>query len=285
MITLFFVVVNILVYIVVEQALKPITRITSALADVEAGNLTTRLPNFKLPELELIGHKFNLMASALEISTRDNHRLTQQIIRLQEVERKSLAQELHDEVGQHLTAIHVDACAIKRSDNLAATKKSADAIDEVVGQMVEILRSMLQRLRPGGLDNLSFIDALHQLLSNWQERHSFIELDYQIAGEFSQLDENVQLTLYRVIQECLTNISRHAQANQVNLSLVNANQQITLDVVDNGRGYNPSQPSPHFGIAGMKERIASVNGDIRIQTELKQGVALTVTIPNQRGTK
>lgn len=282
MATLFFVMVNVLVYLVVAQALKPITRITSALSDIEVGNLETRLPIFKLPELAMISEKFNLMATALERSTKDNHRLTQQIIHLQEAERKSIAQELHDEIGQHITAIHLDANAIKRCEKLAVAKKSAEAIDSLAAQMVGILRSVLQRLRPGGLDDLGFIDALHVLLSNWQDRHPTIEFNYQISGSFSALSEAVQLTLYRVIQESLTNISRHANANKVDMFLDEDNSMIMLIIKDDGKGFDLTQHISNFGLAGMKERVDSVDGQIEIDTQAGEGVALTITIPKLR---
>ncbi|MEW8586337.1 MAG: histidine kinase, partial [Candidatus Thiodiazotropha sp.] len=130
MMTLVFLAVNIMVYLVVAHALRPISHITKALSDIESGQLETRLPIFKLPEMAGISKKFNTMAATMQNSILHNQRLTQRIIRLQETERKSLAQELHDEIGQHLTAIHVDASVIKQSTDLSSSIKSARAIDE-----------------------------------------------------------------------------------------------------------------------------------------------------------
>jgi len=279
MIALFFIAVNILVYFVVAKALKPIDKILSALTDIEKGNLETRLPIFKLPEMASISHKFNVMASTLQSSIRNNHRLTQQIIRLQEAERKSLAHELHDEIGQHLTAIHVDASVIKSAKSLDVAKRSADAIDDVVSMMMDILRSMLQRLRPGGLDDVSFIVALEELMNNWQERHLNVELNYSFTGEFVALDESVQLTIYRVVQECMTNISRHSRAKNVWVSLSEDSKTLSLQVSDDGQGFTLRQQWQRFGLAGMKERVDSVNGDLEIKTELNQGVSIRATIP------
>jgi len=279
MITLFFVVVNVLLYVIVAQAQKPIKKITSALSQIEVGNLNVRLPIFNLPEMNVISEKFNLMASSLEIARKENQQLTQQIIQLQEAERKSIAQELHDEIGQHLTAVRVDVCAIKRADDLTKIKNSAAAIDSVVEQMIQIIRSMLQRLRPGGLDDLSFLDALHVLMSNWQERHSEIDFRYKLSGEFLLLPETVQLTLYRVIQESLTNISRHAQATQVSVNLIEERATIKLIISDDGCGFDLADSSFGFGLAGMKERIHCLNGEFKIQTAVSQGVLLNITIP------
>jgi two-component system sensor histidine kinase UhpB len=281
LIALFFVTVNLLVYFAVKIALKPIDTITDALTAIETGNLDRRLPIFKLPELASISRKFNVMATALQTSTRNNHRLTQQIIRLQEAERKSLAHELHDEIGQHLTAIHVDASAIRSCHDLTAAKQSALAIDSVVRQMMDIVRSMLQQLRPGGLDELGFRTAVEDLVDNWTERHPNIAVSSKIEGALSDLGEDVQLTFYRVLQECLTNISRHAAAEQVTISLVENPNGLELTVVDDGRGFSAERYSQRFGLAGMQERVDSIGGELNIKSEIDQGVTVTVKLIKQ----
>jgi two-component system sensor histidine kinase UhpB len=281
MMSLVFLAVNIMVYLVVAHALRPISHITKALSDIESGRLDTRLPTFKLPEMESISQKFNTMASTMENSICDNQRLTQRIIRLQETERKSLAQELHDEIGQHLTAIHVDASVIEQSNDLTSSIKSAQAIDEVACHMMVILRSMLKRLRPGGLDELSFIDALQELINSWQQRHTQTDLSYQIQGEFHLADESIQLTLYRVLQECLTNISRHSRATEVSVKLAQSETAFSLEITDNGKGFDVLQQRAGFGISGMQQRVDSVNGEMDIDAKPGQGVIIKISIPKQ----
>jgi two-component system, NarL family, sensor histidine kinase UhpB len=281
LIALFFVSVNVVVYIAVGLSLKPIDEVNAALTDIEAGHLDRRLPIFKLPEMASISRKFNGMASALQLSTRNNHRLTQQIIRLQEAERKSIAHELHDEIGQHLTAIHVDASVIKSCTDLESAKQSAVAIDEVVRQMMDIVRTMLHRLRPGGLDEIGFLAAVQDLINSWQERHDNINVFTRIEGDFSSLDENEQLTLYRVLQECLTNISRHAQADRVDITLIEAPKHRLLSVKDNGQGFDTKRHPQRFGLAGMRERVDSIGGKFEITSEYQQGVTVEVTLEKQ----
>lgn len=283
LIVLFFIAVNVLLYLAVARSLKPIDTIIEALTDIETGQLDRRLPVFKLPEMTNISHKFNLMATTLQSSINNNHRLTQQIIRLQEAERKRLAHELHDEIGQHLTAIHVDASVIKTSPNLESARKSAEAIDDVVRRMMDIVRTMLHQLRPDGLDELGFVVALQELVNNWQERHHNIDVEAHFEGEFKTIDEAVQLTLYRVMQECLTNISRHSKARQVWVSLTEKDNIIQLEIADNGQGFDVQQYSHRFGLAGMKERVDSVQGELLIKTTLNEGVTIEVTIPKQGG--
>ncbi|PVV26503.1 MAG: histidine kinase [gamma proteobacterium symbiont of Ctena orbiculata] len=279
MISLVFLAVNIMVYLAVTHALRPISHITKALSDIESGQLETRLPIFKLPEMASISQKFNTMAATMQNSIRNNQRLTQRMIRLQETERKSLAQELHDEIGQHLTAIHIDASVIRQSTDLTSSVKSAQAIDEVACHMMVILRSMLKRLRPGGLDELSFVDALQELVNSWQQRHTGIDLKYQIQNKFCPDDEAIQLTLYRVLQECLTNISRHASATKVSVALTESKTTYSLEVADNGRGFDLLQQRSSFGISGMLQRVESVNGEMDIYTKPGAGATIKVSIP------
>jgi two-component system sensor histidine kinase UhpB len=285
MITLAFLAVNLMVYLVVAHALRPITHITKALSDIESGQLETRLPIFKLPEMASISHKFNIMAATMQTSILNNQRLTQRMIHLQETERKSLAQELHDEIGQHLTAIHVDASVIKQSTDLAACIGSAQAIDEIACHMMVILRSMLKRLRPGGLDELSFVDALQELINSWRQRHSKTAINYQIQDDFHLEDETIQLTLYRVLQECLTNISRHSNATEVRIKLTEKSKIYLLEVVDNGIGFDVTRHGSSFGMSGMQQRVESVNGQMDIDSRPNAGVVIKVTIPKQGGVR
>lgn len=279
MLSIFFVVANILVYFAVSRALRPIDNILSALTELESGNLTSRLPKFTLPELSSISDKFNVMAEALQNTIASNHRLTQQIIQIQEEERKNLARELHDEIGQHLTAIHVDAAAILKSRDIEAASKSASAIDTVAKQMMDIVRTILQRLRPSYLDELGLKPALTELTSAWAERQAGTVIDFHIDGDFSQVDEVVLLTIYRVIQECLTNVSRHAQATKIIISVIKEEEVIHLSVIDDGKGFCMSTKSKGFGLAGMNERVDGLGGKFDIDTEISKGVRIEVVLP------
>lgn len=276
---IFFIVVNIVVYVAVSIALRPIDNILAALTELEYGNLSSRLPKFTLPELSSISDKFNIMAATLQSSIENNHHLSQQLIRLQEDERKNLAQELHDEIGQHLSAIHMDASAIKSAKTINAAKASAAAIDAVVRRMMEIVGTMLQRLRPSDLDELGLKIALKELVSSWLTRQPNIKADLQITGDFSQLDDAVLIAVYRLIQECLTNISRHANANNIELSIVENTSKITIIIRDDGIGFDDSIKASGFGLAGMKERVEGLSGKFELQTAITKGVSIMIELP------
>jgi two-component system sensor histidine kinase UhpB len=279
LLSFFIIVANILIYLAVNQALKPIDKVLSALTELELGNLSSRLPKFTLPELSNISHKFNVMAETLEHSTANNHHLTQQIIHLQEDERKNLARELHDEIGQHLTAIHIDASAILNAKTLNSAHQSASAIDSVTRQMMDIVHTMLQRLRPSGLDELGLKPALEELISAWSQRQPSVKVDFQARGDFSSVDELILLTLYRLIQECLTNISRYAHATAIVISVEKDSHVIHLHVSDDGVGFSNNIKPTGFGLAGMRERVDSLGGELSIKSDPNDGVAIIATIP------
>lgn len=276
---IFFIVVNILIYYSVGRALRPIDNILSALTELEIGNLRSRLPQFTLPELSRISDKFNVMAKTLEDSIANNRHLTQQLIQVQEEERKSLARELHDEIGQHLTAIHVDASAILKAKTVEASKESASAIDTVARQMMDIVHHILQRLRPTGLDELGLEAALEELINGWHHRHKEIDIDYQIHGTFNDLDETVLITVYRLIQECLTNITRHAQAKNVWIDVLRNEEKIMVSVKDDGNGFDITIKSIGFGLAGMRERVDILMGKFELVSSIHQGVSINIEFP------
>lgn len=280
LLSIFFLVVNIVVYIAVNIALRPIDNILTALTELESGNLNSRLPKFTLPELSNISDKFNIMAATLQSSIDNNHHLSQQLIRLQEDERKNLAQELHDEIGQHLTAIYMDASVIKDAKTIATAQESATAIDTVVRQMMEIVHTMLQRLRPSDLDELGLEVALKELISAWLTRNPNIQLNFHISGSFIDLDDTLLVSIYRLVQECLTNIARHANANNITICIKKDNNQINMMIADNGNGFDHTIKPKGFGLLGMRERVEGLAGKFEITTAINKGVIINIELPS-----
>lgn len=267
----FFVLINVLVYLAVKYTFKPVDRILEALTQIEQGQFSSRLPDFKPVELHAIGQKFNAMADTLQSSTQNNHRLTQQIIRLQEDERKSLARDIHDEIGQYLTAIHVDASAILNGRKLSVAKESARAISSVTRQMMDMVHEILQRLRPRALDELGLSLALGELVHQWRQRCRNVNIIQNIASDIGPIDEAVSITAYRVAQECLTNIAKHANARRVTISVKQDKQFLYLHIEDDGVGFDPTVTAEGFGLAGMNERIQGLMGEMKIESSKRYG--------------
>ncbi len=271
------------VYWTVRATFKPVKQIIHGLNQIERGEYQSRLPGFEQIELSEISDKFNSMASTLEQSIRNNHRLTQQIIHLQEEERKKLARDLHDEIGQYLTAVHVDASALVAAKKLSVARESAQAIAQITRQMMVTIQDILARLRPRVLDELGLSLALAELIHHWHDRNRGIMVVNAISNHLSQHDESVSVTIYRILQECLTNISKHAAATRVTIEVTESEQGLYLLVEDDGRGFDTSVQSRGYGLAGMQERVEGLMGSMNITSAPGQGTRIEVRFHTTEG--
>ncbi len=286
LVLVFFVLVNLMVIWAVAQALKPTERILYALNELEEGNLNTRLPNFKLAELEKIGLKFNRMIETLQSSIKKNHQLTQELMTLQEQERKSLARDLHDEFGQCLTAIHTDASVILKNSEkkYPELRQSALAITQLSKHLIDLVSGLLEKLRPGILDALGLEAAIQDTVESWQNRHPKIKMSLSLNGLNDTLPETHNIALYRLIQECLTNITRHAKAHNVLIQIGPMRQLgkagLQIKVKDDGIGFN-TKKTDGFGLPGMRERVEGLGGTLHIQSSTinNSGTEITAWIP------
>ena len=285
LVLVFFVLVNLMVYWAVSRALRPVDTILIALNELERGNLDSRLPTFHLPELSRISEKFNGMAQTLQQSIGRNHKLAQQLIHLQEEERKSLARDLHDELGQCLTAIRTDAAAILEMSKVKfpAARESAQAIADVTLHVMGMVAAMLQRLRPEVLDELGLRPALMDLISTWRQRNQLSGCIVKISSDLGFMDEATSITAYRVVQECLTNIARHSKARRIEIEVTKISKSIDENILkiavnDDGAGFNPAL-TEGFGLSGMRERVEGLGGSFALISALGQGTQITVQIP------
>ena len=281
---LFFICVNLMIAWAIAQALKPTESILHTLNLLEKGDLAARLPHFQLPEVARIGQKFNHMIETLQTSIFQNHQLTQQLITLQEAERKSLARDLHDEFGQCLTAINTDASVILKQ---AKTKypellESASAISKLSRHLGDLVSGLLQKLRPGVLDELGLMAALNDLVDTWKSRNEAINCHFSMNISENNLSESANLAIYRLVQEALTNISRHANASIVNIAIAAEIQHekagVMIKINDNGAGFNPKH-NDGFGLPGMRERVEGLGGTLSINSRLSHGTALVAWVP------
>jgi two-component system sensor histidine kinase UhpB len=285
----FFILINALIVWILSSALNPIEHILFSLNQLEEGNLKTRIPHLKTKELRLIGQKFNRMVKILEETIVKNHTLSQQLINLQETERKKLARDLHDEFGQSLTAIHADAAALKilANKDYPKIKPSVDAISHLSKYLMELVSGMLGRLKLGVLSELGLEEGLVDLIKTWQLRHPKIKLQYDLhLRSLPKVSETISVSTYRIVQECLTNISRHARAKHVAIQIKyeaknKLNRFIEINIQDDGVGFS----KPHrdgFGLLGIKERIYEIHGKINIISKPKLGTALSIQLPLQK---
>ncbi|MGH8290602.1 MAG: sensor histidine kinase [Steroidobacteraceae bacterium] len=224
-----------------------------------------------------------LLAAALA----DNRRLAQQYVELQESERKALARELHDELGQYLNVIKLDAVGIRDDHRAlpAATLYRASTIVENCNHIHGALATLMRELRPTGLDELGLAAALEHCVETWRPRLPGVSLRLAITGDFTTLPESITVTLYRLVQEALTNIAKHAAARGVTIRLDRAggvgtdDDRIEATVVDDGVGTAPGHPTGGLGLIGMRERVLALQGKLALTSSPGQGFTLSARIP------
>lgn len=215
----------------------------------------------------------------------ENRQLARQALDAQEAERRVLAREMHDELGQYLVAIRLDAAAIRegadseRSKTLDATARIARHVDHVQAA----LRDIIRRLRPPGLDELGLAAALENCLEDWRRRLAGVDIQFLARGEFTALGEDLSLALYRLAQECLTNVSRHAGATRVQIVLdedrePDGGRTITFSATDDGCGTTLPPADGGFGLAGMRERVLSLGGEFLVDSRPGAGFRVQATI-------
>jgi len=269
----------------VYRALRPIADLQRGFDRLEHGDYAARLKPIRVPELARIGEQFNSLACSLAQVTDDNHRLIDALINLQEAERKEIAHELHDEAGPVLFGIRAEAASIlgicRRDDaRPAPIAERAEAIGRLTDGMQRTNARILARLRPLALDTLGLAEALRELVAGWQEQCPGIA--FSIRAEDVRLDDAAaELALYRVVQECLTNVARHADAHRVEVCLKRADGgsgAVSLLVRDDGRGL-PAGLRFGFGLMGMSERVRALHGRLAVGKAAIGGAEIAVTIP------
>ena len=217
----------------------------------------------------------------------DNRRIAQQHLMLQEAERKSLAHELHDELGQYLNVIKLDAVSIRdgRLPEQRAVIERARAIVENCNHIHSCVAGLLRRLRPVALDELGLTAALEHCVDTWRSRRPKAQVDFSASEEFADVGEELALTLYRLVQEALTNVAKHATAAHVTVRLERsglhdvAADGVALIVADDGVGADPNTLSHGFGLIGMRERVAALGGKLKVTSSPGCGFRIEAWMP------
>jgi two-component system sensor histidine kinase UhpB len=294
---IFFLLLNTMVYLLLSHSLRPVNRILAAINRIEQGDLTTRLPTFALPEFDRIGHSLNRMAESLtaERQLEENRQLTHLIQKHIEDERRSLARELHDELGQYVTAIKTFAVGItnkakanSESVGMSEVASSAQVIVSAANQIYDGMHNIVRQLRPGALDNLGLAETLKDLVSGYQVQHPEIQIQLYLSenlqsGNLQSLGETISINLYRIVQESLNNAMKYAQATVIDIRLVKTSEgELQLSIKDNGIGMDIEavDQTSHFGLLGMRERVQALHGTFELEASPNQGTVISIHVPS-----
>lgn len=301
---------NIAVYQILGRTLKPLGDIVNALSEMEKGNYNVRLEHYSLPEFNAISHTFNRMADSLqaalienarlareeqqrlaaEVALEQNRKFTQLIQVKLEEERRSIARELHDELGQCVTAIKTIGTAIANRGAVQTeeTRQNARTIVEVASHIYEVVHAMIRQLRPSALDHLGLNDAISELVQQYRNQHPQLEIELKSEDALNQFGENVNITVYRVVQECLTNVVKHADASKVRVELMLQDGEpkwLRICISDNGKGLDNDLPTndntgrQRYGLLGIKERVQAFGGDVQFESSTEGGTRIYVNLP------
>jgi len=277
---------------VVSRALAPIEMLSEAMAKIESGGYDTRVKPDGPPELAAICDKLNHLAATLGKAVDDKRRLAERVVSLQDVERKEIARELHDEFGPYLFALRVHAGALTRipdAENSTgeAARRHGSAILEQVNALQQSNRRVLEKLRPVGLAELGLHEALSSLLRLWRESHPEVVIETAISPSLGDTGETADLTIYRTVQEALTNVFRHAGATCVNVTVEptgppsglmrTGRSGALVRIRDNGGGLRPDHKLG-LGLTGMRERILALGGSLTIASG-DGGVTVEAVVP------
>lgn len=274
--------------VIVARALAPARELCAGLIRLEGGAASPGFGRFRLREYAAIAEGIEHMALRLGQAHRAQQRLTQRLIGLQEEERRALARDLHDELGQHLTGMAAQVALLQRhADKLspARVQASAEALQAELRCVSQQLRQLLSQLRPHGLSAAGLPDELALLVEHWRARCPEVAIALQLDEPLPPIDDEAVLVLYRGLQEGLTNAFRHSQARALRIHLAAPGDgQVRLHIVDNGIGLPPDGPGNEgTGLLAMRERAARVGGRLDLAPAGgppgRPGLALTLSVP------
>lgn len=209
-----------------------------------------------------------------------NRELAQGLIALQEKERAALARELHDEIGQRCTALRIETALLRHCslDDHAGLLAAAGRADDEAAALYRLARDLLRRLRPAQLDELGLVAALQELCESWEQR-SGVACVFLHDGGPMQFDDAVDIAVYRIVQEALTNAMRHARARTVRIRLRQLGDTLRLEVEDDGCGMDPAAAQRGLGLLGATERAAALGGQLQVHSQPGAGLRLSLQLP------
>ncbi|MGZ8143476.1 MAG: histidine kinase [Methylosarcina sp.] len=274
-----------LVYLSINRALRPAKIIVAGLETIGKGNLAYRLPTFELHEWKQTAAAINQLAASQQRLLEERQKLAVKLINLQEEERRYLARELHDEFGQCLAALNAVAASIAHTaeQQCPALVEETDHIARISRHMMDNVRRLLGRLRPAELNELRLAASLNSLVAGWNTRcKGRPRYRLVMTGDCALLPESLAITLFRITQECLTNIAKHSRAENAEVRLAVTEEEVTLTIQDDGiANHLPFAEGPGIGLLGIRERLTALRGGLTLATAQPHGLIVKVGLPTR----
>ncbi len=270
---------------VLHRALEPLDRLQDAVDEVRAGhaNVRVELGDNSDERFDRLAETFNQMLDQLEHSAQQLKHVSGRIIQAQEEERQRLARELHDEAAQALTSLLVHLRLLERAKTPEEAQARVKELRDLTAQALEEVRRVALDLRPTILDDLGLGPALEWRVDEFNKAPD-VHATIEVRGLERRLPRNVELVFYRVGQESLSNVTRHAYATQVRVALWQEGEWVTIEISDNGRGFDRDQAceGPRgLGLVGMRERLAMIGGELIVDSTPGEGTRIVARAPVQ----
>jgi two-component system sensor histidine kinase UhpB len=278
--------------VVLTLALQPLHALERTVDRVAAGDLSARAQRvlFRDPDVERLGETLNSMLDVLQEHRGLLQKMSEQVLVAQEDERKRIARELHDETAQALTTLLIRLKILERSRTASEMRGQIDELRELTAQTLEAVRKLAVELRPATLDDLGLLAALEAYVESYRTRMP-LHVAFSAEGfddKDGRLAPQVELVLYRVVQEALTNVAKHAHAGAVQVELHRRPDEVLAQVADDGEGFNVEEMMRSrergLGLFGMQERLALVRGQLVIDSAPGRGTRIHARVPSHLAT-
>jgi signal transduction histidine kinase len=235
-------------------------------------------PRFGDDDLRLAETLATRAATAVSLSEQVTRDALRKVVEAQELERKRLARELHDETGQALTSLLLGLRALEQAEDLDAVRRASESLRALVVGTLQDVRRLAVELRPSALDDFGLVPALERLVDTFSES-SQIRVDLVARLGETRLSTEAETALYRIVQESLTNVVKHAGAQSVSISLMRKDGGVAAVIEDDGRGFEPETIDGGLGLVGIRERVALVGGRVAIESSPGAGTTIAIEVP------
>ena len=269
-------------FVVLQIAFRPLTELGKVMKRVRAGESSLRAPLTGVDsQADQLAEAFNMVLEALDEASRLR---ASQIIQAQEQERQRIARELHDETSQVLTSLLISLTLLEESVETQEARERIADTRALAHSTLRAIRNLSIDLRPSALDDLGLLPALRWYVKEYQKKCS-IDVEFHATGFKERLPAEMETALYRIVQECLTNTAKHANANKVTITLKEETDRVYARITDDGQGFDyeallktPGQERG-LGLAGMNERAVLLDGTLNIHSTSERGTIIEVSIP------
>ena len=289
----FFIAMAAILYLALGRVLHPLTSLGKGLGELERGQFQHRLSRPGVPELADITSRFNALAEKLAAAKEDNERLTRRLITVQDDERRHIANELHDEIGPCLFGLKANIASMEQLVDQPSEvardrmRSRLRTLGEISDQIQMLNRRLLTRIRPMALGHVPLAELVSGLVGDFERVDPLPHIRLSIGSVAPTYGDSIDLTVYRSVQEGITNARRHSGAQSIEIRLeercaadqgLRGSYMLTLSVQDDGRGF-PDGTDWGFGLSGMDERVRALGGTLAIITPPAGGTSLEVAIP------